>query len=171
MRAKTSFTFDCESNIWTSNRAISTGATSPAKSVIAPRLSGAARDEMTAAAQKSPKPISIPLKRYENFLPQRLNTSQRMKENINAADTNILNEDINTVLHIGKPYMLSVKTDERVAACTVGLSVNVVRSAIIQRQKARIMYSRHTKALLLDKFELVGGFIIMCGGFKNSDNR
>jgi hypothetical protein len=126
---------------------------------------------MTAAAQKSPKPISIPLKRYENFLPQRLNTSQRMKENINAADTNILNEDINTVLHIGKPYMLSVKTDERVAACTVGLSVNVVRSAITQRQMASIMYSRHTKALLLDRFELVGGFIIMCGGFKNSDNR
>ena len=170
MIAKRSFTFDCESNIWTSSRAINTGATSPAKSVIAPRLSGAARDEIRAAAQKSPKPISIPLKRYENFLPQRLNTSQRMKENINAADTNILNEDINTALHIGKPYMLSVILDGKVVACTVGLSVNVVRSAITQRQKAKSMYSRHTKVLLLDKFKLVGGFIIVCGGFKNSDN-
>jgi hypothetical protein len=104
-------------------------------------------------------------------LPQRLNTSQRRKENINAADTYILNEDINTALHIGNPYMLSVILDGRLAVCIVGLSVNVVRSAITQRQKARIMYSRHTKALLLDKFELVSGFIILCGGFKNSDNR
>jgi len=67
--------------------------------------------------------------------------------------------------------MLSVILDGRLAACTVGLSVNIVRNAITQRQKARIMYSRHTKALLLDKLELIGGFIILCGGFKNSDNR
>jgi hypothetical protein len=113
----------------------------------------------------------MPLMRYENFLLQRLNTSQITKENINAADTNILKEDINTALHIGKPYILSVIPDSIVVACIVGLSVNVVRSAITQRQKARSIYSRHTKALLLDKLELVGGFIILCGGFKNGDNR
>ncbi len=171
MMAKTSFIFDGESNIWTSNRAMSIGARSAAQSEIAPRLSGAAKPETIAATQKKPKPISIPLTGYENFLPQRLNTSQTTKENINAVDTNILNEDINTVFHIGKPYMLSVILDGGAAACTVGLSVHVVRSAITQRKKARSMYSRHTKALLLDTLELIGGFIIVCGGFKNSDNR
>jgi len=40
--------------------------------------------------------------RYENFLPQRLNKIQAANENINAVDTNMLNEDISVALHIGK---------------------------------------------------------------------
>jgi hypothetical protein len=161
MRTKISFIFVCESNICISSIAISTGATSPVKLLIAPRLSGAARPEITAATQKSNKPVSIPLRRNENLLPQRLNTIQATKENINAVDTNMLNEDISTALHIGKPYMLSVILDGNAAVCTVGPSVNVVRSTITQTHKTRSMYSRHTNALLLDSVELIVGFVIM----------
>ena len=156
-----SFIFVCESSICTNSIAISIGATSPVKLLIAPRLSGAVRLEITAATQKSSKPVSIPLMRYENFLPQRLNTIQAAKDNINAVDTNILNEDISTALHMGKPYMLSVILDGSAVACTVGPSVNVVRSTITQTHKTRSMYSRHTNALLLDSDELIVGFIIM----------
>ena len=161
MRTKISFIFVCESSICTSSRAISTGATSPVKLLIAPRLSGAARPEITAATQKSSNPVSMPLRRYENFLLQRPNTIQATKENINAVDTNMLNEDISTARHIGKPYMLSVILDGTAADCTVGPSVNVVRSTITQMHKTRSMYSRHTNALLLDSTELIVGFIIM----------
>jgi hypothetical protein len=161
MRTNMSFILVCESSICTNSIAISTGATSPVKLLIAPRLSGAARPEITAATQKRSKPVSIPLRRYENFLLQRLNTTQAAKENINAVDTNMLNEDISTALHIGKPYMLLVIMDGSVAVCTVGPSANVVRSTITQTHKTRSMYSRHTNALLLDSVELIVGFIIM----------
>jgi hypothetical protein len=73
----------------------------------------------------------------------------------------MLNEDISTALHIGKPYRLSVILDGTAADCTVGPSVNVVRSTITQTHKTRSMYSMHTNALLLDSLELIVGFIIM----------
>ncbi len=86
MTAKTTFTFDGESSIWTSSRAISIGARSAVKPLIAIRLSGATRLEMVADAQKSTKPISIPVKRYQNLGLKKLHKSQRTNENINTAD-------------------------------------------------------------------------------------
>jgi len=44
--------------------------------------------------------------------------------------------------------------------CIAGPSVNVARSAITQRQTAKRMYSKTSRPLLLDKLELVTGFII-----------
>jgi hypothetical protein len=116
---------------------------------------------MAAATQKSSKPVSMPLRRYENFLLHRFDTIHITKQNINAVDTNMLNEDISTALHIGKPYMLSVILDGSAAACTVGPSVNVVRSTITQAHKAKSMYSRNTIALLLGTIELIGFFVIL----------
>ena len=133
--------------------------------LIAPRLSGAAKPEITAAMQKSKKPVSMPLRRYENFLLQRLNIIQIIKKNINAVDTNMLKEDISTALHIGKPNKLSVKLDGSAVVWTVGPSVNVVRSKITQANNANIKYSRNTNALLLGTIELNGIFVILRGGF------
>jgi hypothetical protein len=141
--------------------AISTGDTRPVKLLIAARLSGADIPDITAAMQKSNKPVSMPLRRYENFLLQRFNTIQITKQNINTVDTNMLNEDINTALHIAKPYMLSVILDGTEAACNEGPSVNVVRSTITQTHKAKSMYSMNTNALLLDTVELTGFFVIV----------
>ena len=73
----------------------------------------------------------------------------------------MLNEDISTALHIGKPYKLSVILDGSTAVCTVGPSVNVVRSTIIQMHKANSRYSRNTNALLLGTIELIGVFVIV----------
>ena len=61
------------------------------------------------------------------------------KQKINTLDIKVLNEDINTVLQISKPNILSVILDGSVAVCTVGPSVNVVRSTIIQIHKAKNM--------------------------------
>ena len=125
------------------------------------RLSGAAIPEMRAAMQNNNKPASIPLRRYENFLLQRCSISQMIKQKISALDTKVLNDDISTVCQIGKPYMLSVKLNGSVAVCTVGPSVNVVRSTIIQIHKAKTKYSKNIIALLLEAIELIGGFVIL----------
>jgi hypothetical protein len=140
---------------------INTGAASPVKWLITPRLSGAAKPEITAAKQKSNKPVSMPLKRYENSLLQRFDTIQITKQNIKTVDTNMLNADMSVTLHIGKPNMLSAILDGSAADCTVGPSVNVVRSTITQTNNANIMYSRNTNALLLDADELIGVFVIV----------
>jgi hypothetical protein len=103
----------------------------------------------------------MPLKRYENRLLQRLDTIQITKQNIKMVDTNMLNADMSVALHIGKPNMLSAMLEGSAAACTVGPSVNVVRSTITQTNKANIMYSRNTNALLLDAVELIGLFVIV----------
>ena len=84
-----------------------------------------------------------------------------MKENINAVETNVLNEDISTTLHIGKPYILSVILDGRAVAWIVGPSVKVMRSTITQTHNAKIKYSRNTNALLLGIIELIGFFVIL----------
>jgi hypothetical protein len=129
------------------------------------RLSGAAIPEMMAAVQNNNKPASIPLRRYEDFLLQRCSMSQMTKQKINALDTKVLNEDISTVCQIGKPYILSVILDGSVAVCTVGPSVNVVRSTIIQIHIAKTKYSKNINALLLEAIELIGGFVILRSGF------
>ena len=131
------------------------------KLLITDRLSGAAMPEMMAAIQNNNKPASIPLRRYENFLLPRCSMSQMTKQKINALDTKVLNEDISTVCQIGKPYMLSIKLDGSVAVCTVGPSVNVVRSTMMQMHKAKTKYSKNITALLLETIELIGGFVIL----------
>jgi hypothetical protein len=83
------------------------------------------------------------------------------KHKINALDIKVLNEDISTVLQIGKPYILSVILDGNVAVCTVGPSVNVVRSTIIKIHKMKTVYSKNTNTLLLESIELIGGFVIL----------
>ena len=158
---KMSFIFVRVLSICTSRIAISTGAKSPVKLLIADRLSGAEKPEMTAAMQKSNKPASMPLTRYEKFLLQRCSISQMTQQKINADETKVLNEDISTVLQIGRLYMLSVILDGGVAVCTVGPSVNVVRSTIMEIHKANTMYSKNTIDLLLESIELIGGFIIL----------
>ena len=58
-----SFIFVCVFSICTKRIDISTGAKSPMELLIADRLSGAAKPEMTAAMQNSNKPASMPLRR------------------------------------------------------------------------------------------------------------
>ena len=53
---------------------------------------------------------------------------------------------------------------------TLGPSVKVVRRAITQRMTARRKYSKSTWPLVLEKFELEGGFVILSSGFENGDN-
>ncbi|MBA7642561.1 hypothetical protein ES703_50256 [subsurface metagenome] len=87
MRATSSFTFDCESNICTSRTAIRIGASSVTKLVIAARLFAAAKPATIAAIAKIASPTSMAVKRYKNLLLQRPHTSQKTKANINTADT------------------------------------------------------------------------------------
>ncbi|MBN1807081.1 MAG: hypothetical protein JW837_17665 [Sedimentisphaerales bacterium] len=134
------------------------------KLLIADLLSGAAKLEIKVAIQKINRPISIPLGRYEKFLSHIFHTIQITKLNISTVDIKMLNEDINTARQISRPYILSIMLEGNVAVCTVGPSVNVVRSTIIQMQKANSIYSKNTNALLLGAFELIGAFIILRSG-------
>ncbi len=62
------------------------GASNVTKFVIASRLFEAANPAMAAAMQNKNRPISMPVKRYENLPLQKLHTSQSTNENIRTAD-------------------------------------------------------------------------------------
>ena len=80
------FIFEWESRICTSMMAINAGASNVTKFVIASRLLEAIEPETTAAIQNKSRPISRPVKRYRNLLPQKLHTNQITNENIRTAD-------------------------------------------------------------------------------------
>ncbi|MBA7666644.1 hypothetical protein ES703_74725 [subsurface metagenome] len=86
MTAKTSFTFEGKSSIWTSSRAINTGAIRQTAPVIAIRLFEAANPAMIAAIQNRHSPISMAVKRYENLELKKQHRNQRTNENINIVD-------------------------------------------------------------------------------------
>jgi hypothetical protein len=119
MTQSRSFIFSRLSSICTSASAQIGGAESIRKSLIAERLSGAARPAINAAAVKIHKPIPVPVGQYVNFLLQAADMSHRANKIISKADTDRL-------------YMLLLRFIGW-SGWIDGLSVSVVRRAIMQR--------------------------------------